>query len=150
MAGPIVVPTDFSDHSATALDWARKMSASLGAPLHCVFVARDPAVHMGTEYAYYALPPPEDVKQHVTAEMEKFVAKNSLGAGVVTAVLVGTPFVEIIRYARAQGASMIVMSTHGYSGLKHVMMGSTTEAVVRKADCPVLSVPARGVEFKMP
>jgi len=150
MTGPIVVPVDFSEHSAAALTWAQKMSAALGAPMHCLYVARDPAFYAGTEYLPYAFPSLEEVKQHAMQEMEKFVAEHSLGAGVATAVLAGTPFVEIIRYARVQDASMIVMSTHGHSGLKHVLLGSTTEAVVRKATCPVLSIPAPGIEFEMP
>jgi universal stress protein A len=150
MTGPIVIPTDFSDHAAAALPWAQKMSQALGAPIHCIYVARDPVVFTGAEVGAYAFPPIEDVKQQAEQEMEKQLGQHGFGADVVTAVLVGTPFVEIIRYARAQNASMVVMSTHGYSGLKHVLMGSTTEAVVRKATCPVLSIPAPGMEFEMP
>ena len=150
MTGPIVMPTDFSDHAAAALPWAQRMSSALGVPIHCLYVARDPVVFVGAEVGAYASPPLEEVKQHAAQEMEKKMAQYGLDTDVTRAILVGTPFVEIIRYARAQNASMIVMSTHGYSGLKHVLMGSTTGAVVRKAACPVLSVPAPGVEFEMP
>lgn len=150
MTGPIVVPTDFSDHAAAALPWAQKMSAALGLPIHCIYVARDPVVFAGAEVGAYAIPPLAEIKQQAAQEMEKYLGQHDLGTDMTSAVLVGTPFVEIIRYARAQSASMIVMSTHGYSGLKHVLMGSTTEAVVRKATCAVLSVPAAGVDFEMP
>lgn len=150
MTGPIVVPVDFSEHSASAFVWAQKMATALGAPLRCVYVARDPATQAGTEYMVYTFPPIEEIKEQATAHMEKFVLEHKLDGEVATAVLVGTPFVEIVRDARAQDASMIVMSTHGHSGLKHVLLGSTTEAVVRKATCPVLSIPTRGIEFEMP
>jgi len=150
MTGPIVIPTDFSDHAAAALPWAQKMASALGMPMHCIYVARDPVVFAGPEVGAYATPPLAEIKQQAAGEMAKYLEQHGLGADVTSAVLVGTPFVEIIRYARAQHGSMIVMSTHGYSGLKHVLMGSTTEAVVRKATCPVLSVPAQGVEFEMP
>jgi nucleotide-binding universal stress UspA family protein len=62
----------------------------------------------------------------------------------------GPPFVEIVRYAREAQATMIVMSTHGRSGLTHMLMGSTTEAVVRKASCPVLSIRNPEMRFEMP
>jgi len=150
MTGPIVVPTDFSDHSAAALSWAKKMAAALDAPIRCIYVARDPATYAGSDYMIYSVPPIEEIKEQAVAKMEKFASAHKLDADLDKDVLVGTPFVEIVRDARAQNASMIVMSTHGHSGLKHVLLGSTTEAVVRKASCPVLSVPAPGVEFEMP
>jgi nucleotide-binding universal stress UspA family protein len=150
MTGPIVFPTDFSDHSVTALGWAERMSVALDAPLHCIYVVRDPAVYTGTEYIPFAFPPLEEMEKHAVQRMEVFLETHNLDAGVGSTVLGGTPFVEIIRYARAQAASMIVMSTHGYSGLKHMLMGSTTEAVVRKAACPVLSIPVHDMEFEMP
>ena len=149
MTGPIVVPTDFSDHSAAAFDWAKKMAIALDAPLRCVYVARDPATYAGTEYIIYNFPPVEEIKEQAREKMETFVSGHKLDVDLETEILVGTPFVEIIRDARAQNASMIVMSTHGYGALKHVLLGSTTAAVVRKATCPVLSVPA-GVGFEMP
>ena len=64
----------------------------------------------------------------------------SLDHGAVAKVLVGRPAEEIVQYATDVGAEMIVMTTHGYAGVKHVILGSTTEAVLRHAECPVLSV----------
>jgi len=150
MTGPIILPTDFSEHSAVALSWAHKISVLFDAPIHCVYVMREAGMYPGTEFVPAAFISADDMAQQVNEEMARFSAKHELGSDTKAVVLIGTPFVEIVRYARAQDAAMIVMSTHGYGGLKHVLLGSTTEAVVRKASCPVLSVPASEDEFEMP
>jgi nucleotide-binding universal stress UspA family protein len=69
---------------------------------------------------------------------------------VVRSVVTGTPFVEIVRYAREQNMDLIVMGTHGRSGLVHALLGSVTEKVVRKAPCPVLTVRPEAHQFIMP
>ena len=150
MTKPLIVPTDFSEHSAAALGWARRLSDSLDAPMHCVYVAREPTMYLGTEFAPGAVPSVEDIKISADEGMAKFVAANDLGPDLTTVVLFGTPFVEIVRYARDQNALMIVMCTHGHSGIKHMLLGSTAEAVVRKSTCPVLTVPSPGVAFELP
>ena len=147
---PIIVPTDFSDHSAVALGWARKMSALLDAPIHCVYVMSEASIYSGMEFVPAAYPSMDEIRQGADTELARFIDKHELGSGTTGVVLTGAPFVEIIRYARAQDAAMIIMSTHGYGGLKHVLLGSTTAAVVRKAACPVLSIPALDGEFEMP
>jgi nucleotide-binding universal stress UspA family protein len=149
-AKPIIVPTDFSEHSAIALGWARRMSALLDTPIHCVYVMSEASVYSGMEFIPAAYPSMEEIREGAEAELVRFIAKHDLGSEPTGVVLTGAPFVEIIRYARAQDAAMIIMSTHGYGGLKHVLLGSTTAAVVRKAACPVLSIPALDGEFEMP
>jgi len=72
-----------------------------------------------------------------TIELKRFVAR-------------GIPAEEIVDFARNNEIDLIVMSTHGRTGLKHVLMGSTTEKVVRKAPCPVLSIRHPEHEFVMP
>jgi universal stress protein A len=74
----------------------------------------------------------------------------SAGRKVIQAVLEGSPIVEIVRYARKQDIDLIVLSTHGRSGLDHVIMGSVAENVVRTAPCPVLTVRPTGHQFVMP
>ena len=150
MTKPVIVPTDFSEHSAAALSWARRLCHSLKAPMHCVYVAREPTMYLGTEFAPGAMPSVEDIKVSADKGMEKFVAEHDLGPDCSTVVLFGTPFVEIVRYARDQDALMIVMSTHGHSGIKHMLLGSTAESVVRKSTCPVLTVRSPGVAFELP
>ena len=69
---------------------------------------------------------------------------------VEQAVVRGVPFVEIIRTAKEKNADMIVIGTHGRTGIDHMLFGSTAEKVVRKSPCPVLTVRMAGKEFKMP
>ena len=74
----------------------------------------------------------------------------SAGRKVVHAILEESPKVEIVRYARKHDIDLIVLSTHGRSGLAHVIMGSVAENVVRTAPCPVLTVRPTGHQFVMP
>jgi nucleotide-binding universal stress UspA family protein len=69
---------------------------------------------------------------------------------VVKSVKVGSPIVEIVRYTREHEIDLIVIGTHGRTGLPHVLLGSVAENVVRKAGCPVLTVRAAGHQFVMP
>jgi nucleotide-binding universal stress UspA family protein len=62
----------------------------------------------------------------------------------------GTPFYEIVRYAKEQNIDLIIMGTHGHTGLTHMLLGSVTEKVVRKAPCPVLTVRHPEHEFVHP
>ena len=59
---------------------------------------------------------------------------------VVSAKVEGVPLVEIVRFARETNSSLIVMGTHGHTGVKHALIGSVAEKVVRSADCPVLTI----------
>jgi universal stress protein A len=72
------------------------------------------------------------------------------GRTVIQAVVEGSPKVEIIRYARKQEIDLIVLSTHGRTGLAHIIIGSVAESVVRTAPCPVLTVRPEGHQFVMP
>jgi len=76
--------------------------------------------------------------------------KSRAGVPLESRVVEGTPFSEICKVARAEGANLIVMGTRGLTGLKHVLIGSTAEKVVRKAPCPVLVLKPKDFEFQMP
>ena len=65
-------------------------------------------------------------------------------------LVTGSPFLQVVRMARKEGVDLIVMGTHGRTGLAHVLMGSVAEKVVRKAPCPVLTVKHPEHEFVMP
>jgi nucleotide-binding universal stress UspA family protein len=64
--------------------------------------------------------------------------------------LTGAPFLEIVRYARREDIDLIVMGTHGRGAIAHLLVGSVAENVVRKAPCPVLTVPVAGHDFVKP
>ena len=149
----ILYPTDFSDLSAYALDYAAFLAHRCGAELTCLHVVDD-------SYQYWlsmevttipAGPPVDELLAAARKQLDQFLAdKIPDEVRVKTKVLSGRPFVEIIRFARQQGMDMIVMGTHGRSGLKHVLMGSVAEKVSRKSPCPVLTVRHPEHPFEMP
>lgn len=145
----ILVPTDFSDCSQRALSYGCELAKRFGAELHVLHVAQQPAI--GGMYAASlpdeALYPEEFAKEHLEALEVPDAERISR---VQKSVQIGSPFVEIVRYARHNDVDLIVMGTHGRTGLKHMLMGSVAEKVVRKAPCAVLAVRPEGHQFVMP
>ena len=138
----ILVPIDFSDCSLRALDYAIALGLSFGAKLtllHVVEPTPHPQSHLGVT------PPLDETNQTlVEAGRERLAAlgKKRIGTRLRTETLVrmGRAHSEIPDTASALGADLIVVGTHGYTGLKHVLLGSTAERIVRHAHCPVLTV----------
>jgi nucleotide-binding universal stress UspA family protein len=140
----IVLPTDFSAVSLAAVKWGHRMSSVLNADLHAVFVLEEPHIYGTLEMGPLPVPTSEELKGSAETRLAKFVDKHlsDIDSSVVSKVLVGQPADEILQYAADVEASMIVMSLHGYTGVRHLVLGSTTESVLRRAACPVLSIRA--------
>ena len=138
----ILVPIDFSDCSLRALDLASTIALPFGAKLTLLHVV-EPGVY---QQSYFGVTPPlEESNQNlVEAGRERLSAlgRKRIGHRLRTESLVriGRAHSEIPDTASALSADLIVMGTHGYTGLKHVLLGSTAERVVRHAPCPVLTV----------
>lgn len=150
----ILCPTDFSDLSLYALRYARSFAERNAATLHCLHVVDDAyqyMVSMGPDSVPIG-PPTEDLISAAEKQMKTFLAENLPGASfpVTSSVVSGRPFVQIITYARDHNVDMIVIGTHGRAGLKHMLLGSVAEKVIRKAPCPVLSIRHPEQEFVMP
>ncbi len=138
----IVVPTDFSEHSLRALDYAISLAEKYGSQLELVYVIE--AGLQSSDMAWINVDYGEINKQHKKAaweHMEK-IKKDRVPGGIDIniSILLGKSFVEIIRFADSVNADLIVMATQGHGGLSHFLLGSTTERVVRKAPCPVLTI----------
>jgi nucleotide-binding universal stress UspA family protein len=141
----ILVPTDFTDPSNEALETAIELARGSGATLDLVHVAVEAA---------YPLPPPIDVAT-LPLDMDRVLDRSDQGlaaeekrvraAGLAceTTTLVGRADTEIVNRARGTHADLIVMGTHGRSGLAHALFGSNVDRVVQHAPCPVLIVPKR-------
>jgi nucleotide-binding universal stress UspA family protein len=149
----ILVPTDFSEHSERAAVYAAELAKRYGAEIHCIHVSDIPADLLATS-TYYMTGPSEQFVEQVRDESKKsldaFAAKNFPGLEAKAVFLEGRPFVEIIRYTRDEKIDLVVIATHGRSGLKHALFGSVAEKVVRKAPCPVLVVKRDERDFVMP
>ncbi len=144
----ILLPTDFSECSARARSYACELARRFTAEVHLLHVA-SPITVPG-----YVGPLPEELlraEENARRELDEWDDPSFEQAkAVVRSVLTGTPFVEIVRYARERNVDLIVMGTHGRSGLTQALIGSVAEKVVRKAPCPVLTVRPEGHQFVMP
>jgi nucleotide-binding universal stress UspA family protein len=149
----IRVPTDFSKPSQNALHYGAAFAAKFRAELYLLHVVQDLAVFIPDAVTVTPpiSPPMEELTAAVRAALDRLIRENNLqGLQVHPEVREGTPFYEIIQFARDKEIDLIVMGTHGHTGLAHVLMGSVTEKVVRKASCPVLSVRHPEHEFVHP
>jgi nucleotide-binding universal stress UspA family protein len=148
----ILVPVDFSKFSDNALGYACAFAEQFGAELHLMHVLQD-VVAMMPEPGLFVPPSGdwlEDLEKSARDELAKLPEPAMRGKlQVVREVRQGAPFLEIIRYAREHKVDLIVLGTHGRSGLAHVLLGSVAEKVVRKSPCPVLSVRHPEHEFVM-
>ncbi len=150
----LLFPTDFSDLAASALEYARQLADTFDGQLHCLHVVDDAYQYwsaMGPESVPVG-PPREDLLELGRTRMEKFRAERlaDMRRSPVTHVTMGRPFAEIIAYTREHDINLIVMGTHGRGAIAHMLLGSTTEKVVRKSPCAVLTVRASEHEFVMP
>lgn len=136
----IVVPVDFSATARQGLAYAVRLAEQFGGKITVIHVIEPVAA---PEFAAVSLLIENDTaRKAAKAKLEELLREMKIPAKLVEKVLVrfGAPFAEITSAARTLKADMIVLTTHGYTGLKHVLMGSTAERVVRHAPCPVLTV----------
>jgi universal stress protein A len=149
----ILLPTDFSEYSAAASTYACAFCDQFHAELHLLHVIQDLAP-LAPEPGVM-LPPPADylkeIEDNATLMLERVLDRQwSAGKSIIRVIRQGPPFLEIVRYAKETAIDLIVIGTHGRTGLAHVFMGSVAEKVVRKSPCPVLSVRHPEHEFIAP
>lgn len=147
----ILCPVDFSEFTVEIIRYAHDIAKKYGAELHVFHVI--PNLNYFTPYESFLTP--ENlvaIEKNIQDEVEKDFKKvmKNIDGDAKKIVKTGVAFVEIIDYARAESIDLIVMGTHGRSGIEHILIGSVAEKVVRKAPCPVLSIRPRGKGFKMP
>lgn len=143
----ILVPVDFSDCSKKVLAYALPFAQQFGATLSLIHVVAP----------YYAVDPygltqyerieeelratgKQKLKELIAQEVPSSITTNSL-------ILNGRPGTEIVEAAQKLQADLIIIATHGFTGFKHIVCGSTAEYVVRNAHCPVLTVRQEEHEF---
>lgn len=135
----ILAATDFSETAEAALDWASELARLQGARLELIHAVTVPPSLPG-----FVPPGPafdEEVRTAAQTRLGEAAARlREAGADVSTHLGIGTPSQVILSRAEDLGAAAIVMGTRGLTGLRHLLLGSTTERVMHRAPCPVLSV----------
>ncbi len=143
----IVCPVDFSEESARTLVASKFLAAENDATLEVLHVVEEsmhPAFYNTGVFSVYDVRP--DLDTRAVEEMEKLFEESAGPAVAATfALRQGRASREIVDYARDQRSDLIVMSTHGLTGISHVLIGSVAESVVRTASCPVLIFPRERV-----
>ncbi|HEY7059817.1 MAG TPA: universal stress protein [Vicinamibacterales bacterium] len=135
----IVCGVDFSRHSARALRYAAALARVKGAKLTVVF-AVDPLLSTAAATAYNS----RAIASSARTELHRFVRsalrkQRTPGVGII--VEIGTPAATVLSVAGRLGADVVVVGSHGLTGLRKVFFGSTTEAILRRSPVPVLAVP---------
>jgi nucleotide-binding universal stress UspA family protein len=134
----ILHPTDLSEHSRYAAQIAADLARQHSATLLVVHVVET----LGPENATYGEivtePEPESYCRRLDEELRRFVPAPA-GVAIQYWIAAGEPAQEIERIARAQACELIVMGTHGRTGLNRLLLGSIAEQVIRRAPCPVLT-----------
>lgn len=147
----VLCPVDFSKFTEEVITYAADIAKQYGAELHVLHVI--PNLTYFTPYESFLTP--ENlvaVEKNIQDEVERDFGKilKHVDMEIKKVVKTGVAFVEIIDYAKSEGIDLIVMGTHGRSGIEHILIGNVAEKVVRKSPCPVLTIRPKGKEFKMP
>lgn len=152
MIKKILVPIDFSDYSKKALQYTVQFCKTMQAEILLVYVIEPMIYPADLSMGQMVIPQNElNLDQKAKSELEE-LAKSEIGDSLKYQILIksGKPFMEIIETASEYDADLIIISTHGHTGVEHLLFGSTAEKVVRKAPCPVLTLrePIKGFRFQ--
>lgn len=137
----ILFATDFSDASGPAADYAITLAKLTGAHLHVLHVINELDEHqrvMIPHEAFQILK--KEVEMQTVRQLDGFCKSQAAGISTTTHAVVGTAFQKILELGAKVSADLIVMGTHGRTGVEHVIVGSTAERVVRRSKIPVLTV----------
>lgn len=142
----ILVPIDFSSYSWETFNFALSLQDHFAAEFHLLYVV------VSGDLEYFSTlggAPREDLERQnreAWEELERGVEKRREefpNLNIACHVAAGVPFKEICRFADQENIGLIVIGTHGRSGLSHLLIGSTAERVVQQSSCPVLSIKPR-------
>lgn len=138
----ILLATDFSETSQMAADYALDLARSFDARLVVLHVINEPVDLRGFYVPHISFEQLEKEIETGAAQMLESFCREKLGesGNYETVIVTGVPFEEILKAADEHAADLIVIGTHGRTGLDHLIFGSTAERVVRSASCPVMTI----------
>ena len=138
----ILVPIDFSEHSKNALQYAVSFAKQFQSELILIYVVEPTIYPADFSFGQVAVPSIEkELRERGKVELDQLVETQIAGALPARAMVrTGKPFLEIIDTATEEEVDLIIIATHGHTGVEHILFGGTAEKVVRKAPCPVLVV----------
>lgn len=148
----ILVPIDFSDYSKSSLRYAISFVRKFHAELFIIYVVEPVIYPPDFSMGQIAIPSVDlEMDKRAVDELNK-LAQREIPDDIKAHSIVktGKPFIEIIEAASEENIDLIIMASHGHTGVEHLLFGSTAEKVVRKAPCPVLTLrdPAKGFDYK--
>ena len=147
----ILCPIDYSIYSETALKYAIEFAEKYQAKLYLMHVLDIRVYDINDPELYNVNIIDEETVDKLRERLLKCVNEDTKGRISVEAIIIqGVPFVEIIKASKNYKIDLIVLGTHGRTGLSHAIMGSVAEKVVRKAPCPVLTIRHPEHDFIMP
>ncbi|MBA4418164.1 MAG: universal stress protein [Syntrophus sp. (in: bacteria)] len=147
----ILYPVDFSEHTEGIVEYGVAIAKQFGAELHLLHVI--PNLNYFTPYESFLTPEnmvaiERNVESGVDKDLNSIIEKIDIPVKKV--VKTGVIFMEIIDYIKTEKIDLVVMGTHGRSGIEHILIGSVAEKIVRKAPCPVLTIKPKNWKFSMP
>jgi nucleotide-binding universal stress UspA family protein len=146
----ILFPTDFSEPARQAQQYAMALAERFGAELHFLHVVPEVTMGLPDSSTYWTLPD-ADLKAQVESANERIL--NDIGHDWAAqhhpfrTSVVGNVIAEIQNYSARHNIDLIVVGTHGYTGMSHLLLGSIAEKLVRISTCPVLTVHPKGHQF---
>lgn len=148
----ILCPTDFSTYSKHALKYALDFALEHNAKLYVVHVIPKLSFPMGPGgVAYPVAEIYNEMEREAKNNLSRLIPKRFIEKIQVENIIIrGVPDQEIVKAAKKYGVNLIIIATHGRTGLSHAFLGSTAEKVVRTASCPVLCVKRPEQEFIVP
>ena len=139
----ILCPTDFSEFSEQSVRYGCELAETFQAELHLLNVIQDydaVAPATGDTFAPFADWLPE-LRRQSQEQLAKFPGPDAAASvPVLRTTRVGAPIDEVVKYAKEHNIDLIVQGTHGRRGIKHMLLGSVAENIVRYAPCPVLTM----------
>jgi nucleotide-binding universal stress UspA family protein len=144
----ILVATDFSESAAVALTYGRDFARTFNARVHLVHMVEDVMMRYSPEVAFGVPELQKNLEENAWRSLRALITEDDRPFGIIPVVQTCINIPQaVVDYAKTNAIDLIITGTHGRGPIKHLLMGSVAERVVRTAPCPVLTVHAKERDF---